>query len=203
MTRLGSWAAFVAGVAFIVLTLDLAYEVSLFLRSRGYQWETVKLLFAGASAVLLYLLVFGAGLRRPGPYLRALPALVAFGYAMTTIPGSPAERFHFLEYGVLYVLALRAVVLDVRGAWAYPLAWLPVVLAGWLDETLQGMSPVRYYDVEDIQMNALAAALAALVCASLFGRAAAAARFAHLPPRARASSDDAPAEDVGYTPGRR
>ncbi len=178
--RVRAWSLFVLFLAFIILTLDTAYEVSLFLRSRGYLWQTVKLLFAVAAAAMLYLLVVGARVTSPWVYLRTTPAFVAFAFAMIHVRSSPSERFHFLEYGVLYLLSLRALTIDVRGTWPYLLALVVTSLAGWFDEYVQGLSPVRYYDVDDIRMNVLAAALAGLVCFALFGAAPERSRFTHM-----------------------
>ncbi len=194
--RLRAWLLFLAGVAFIALTLDVAYEVSLFLRSRGYLWQTIQVLFAASSVVLLYLLVFGAGLRSPWVYARTAPFLVLFVLAMLRTRSSPSERFHFLEYGILFLLALRAAAIDLRGAWSYPVALVATGLAGWFDEWQQGLSPVRYYDVEDIEMNVLAAALAGLVCLALFGLRPDRARFDGLASR----PDDAAARDASTSP---
>lgn len=175
--RLRAWALFFGGIAFIVLTLDVAYEVSLFLRSRGYLWQTIKILFSVSGAALVYLLVVGAHIRSWWVYARTAPVFAAFIYAMIEVRSSPSERFHFLEYGILYLLALRALALDLRATASYLIALAATVGAGWFDEWQQGMSPVRYYDPEDIEMNALAATLAMLVCLSLFGREPSRARF--------------------------
>ncbi|MBI4878162.1 MAG: VanZ family protein [Planctomycetes bacterium] len=176
--RLRSWLLFLAGAACIIVTIDVAFETSLFLRSRGFLWRTVELLFAATAATVAYLLVARARLTSALAYLRSLPAVALFVYAMVTVRSAPSERFHFVEYGVLYLLALRAAVVDARGVAAYFAALAATVLAGWIDECAQGLSAVRYYDVADIKMNALAALLAGLVFFSLFGARPARARFA-------------------------
>jgi hypothetical protein len=181
-TRLRAYGAFLLAVAFIAATLDLAFELSSFLRARGFLWTTVQALFVVAGSVFAYLLWFGAGIRSPLTYLRAAPVIVLFGYAMVTTRTSPGERFHFLEYGLVYILALRAVAIDVRGLAAYPCAVALTAIAGWFDEHMQAFSPQRYFDWGDIRMNALAASLAALICFALFGRDPSLARFPHLPP---------------------
>lgn len=170
-SRLTAWMLFLLGAALIMSTLDLAYETSLYLQARGYLWSTVQLLFGLSLAVLCYLVVFSLRLRSPLAYARSLAALAALAAAMVLLRDSPAERFHFVEYGLLYLLALCAVVVDRPGWPAYLLALLPTGLAGWLDEWLQTLSPVRYFDPLDIWINLLAAALAAVVAAALFSGA--------------------------------
>ncbi len=176
--RLRSWLLFLFGAACIIATLDVAFETSLFLRARGCLWRTVEILFAATAAVVTYLLVVRACVASVLIYLRSLPALAFFVYAMIRMRSAPSERFHFVEYGVLYLLALRATVVDVRNLLAYFVALVATALAGWIDECAQGLSAVRYFDVEDIKMNVVAAFLAGLVFFSLFGARPARARFA-------------------------
>lgn len=179
--RLRAWGLFLAGIAFIIATLELASEASQFLRSRGYMWQTVKLLSLVASGTVLYLLWVGARIRSPWVYLRTLPALAVFVYTMLTERSNPAERFHFVEYGALYLIALHALVIDLKGVRVYVLAFALTALAGWFDEQVQGWMPTRIYDAEDVEMNVIAAALAGLVFFSLFGLDPTRARFASLP----------------------
>ena len=175
--RISSWLLFAAAFGFIVATLELAFEASSFLMSRGYLWTTIKTLFGVAFVSFAYLLIVGARIRTLRPYLHSLPAFAAFAYAVPELRDSPAERFHFIEYGALYLIALRAIAVDVRGLAAYPLAVLVTAAAGYADESMQGMSDYRYFDWDDVKMNAYAALFAAWICISLFGRDPGRARF--------------------------
>jgi len=179
--RQRSWAWFFAMVAFIILTLELMSEISLFLRVRGYQQNSVTLALVSAVLGVAYFMVVGARIRNPLVYLRAALPVAAFVVVMVTFRTNPQERFHFVEYGVLYLLALRAIVLDVRGLSAYLLAAAATILAGWFDEYAQDFVETRYFDWADVRMNALAAGMAALVYLSFFGRRPELARFEHLP----------------------
>ncbi|MFH0944806.1 MAG: VanZ family protein [Planctomycetota bacterium] len=168
--RVTAWLLFAALGAFILLTLELAYETSLYLQARGFLWPTVVLLSVLVFAVTLYLTAISGWVKRPLAYARAVIPLLLLITAMMTLRASPSERFHFLEYGLLYVLALRAVLLDIPGPLAYAVALFPSGLMGWLDEWVQSFSAVRYFDPRDIWTNALAAALAGLLALSLLGR---------------------------------
>lgn len=176
-TRTLAWLLFLVGVAFIIATLEPAYRLSSFLRARGFLALTVGWLSTAIALLLLHLLVSGARITRLRVYLRSLPALVAFLAAAALLTASPAERFHFIEYGVLYLLALQAVSLDRNDLLAYPLALLPTVAAGVFDEFMQELSTVRHFDIADIRLNAVSALLAALLFASLFGQKPRLARF--------------------------
>jgi VanZ family protein len=70
----------------------------------------------------------------------------------------PAEAVHLVEYGILAVLFRRALP---GGAGASILA---AGLIGILDEVIQGATPGRVFDVRDIVINVLAAAVALWFC---------------------------------------
>lgn len=179
--RLAAWGLFLAGFGFILATLDLAYAVSSFLRPRGFMWPTVMLLSSCAGAAVAYLLYFGAGLRTLRPWLSAAPLLAVYLVAMVKMRSAPAERFHFVEYGLLHLLALRAAAVDLRGAAAYAVAAAATACASVLDEVAQGYATAtRRFDREDVRMNLVAVILSGFVFAALFGRDIARARFPEL-----------------------
>lgn len=175
--RIRAWGLFLLLFAFIAATLDLAFETSSFLAARGYLWKTVRAMFVVAGAAFAYVVAVGAGIRSPLVWLRTIPALALFFHAAVELRASPGERFHFIEYGVLYLLALRATSLESKPVLAYLRALAATSIAGWVDEVLQGMSDVRVYDPADVRMNIIAAALSMVVCALLFGRGVERARF--------------------------
>lgn len=181
--RAAGWFAFLGAVAIVLTTLDLAYEVSLYLRARGLMMNTVIVSAILVGTIFFYAVTVGAGVRSAAPFLRALLPLGIFLYAMFTMRKSPAERFHFVEYGGLALLALRAIAVDVRSVVAYPLAIVVAGAAGWLDEWLQGRSAVRYFDEVDLFVNLVAVVLAVVIAATLFGRDVGRARFPHLAAR--------------------
>lgn len=161
--RLRRWGLFAAAVVFVASTLDLAFELSLFLQSRGYLWKTVRTLFLASVAVTGYVLWFDLRIRSPGRLAAILAALAVFAGAMVTTRDRPAERFHFLEYGLIALLAWRAARLDFAPKAAVPLAFGAAAAAGLFDEWLQGLSAVRYFDWRDVRTNALAALLAVAI----------------------------------------
>jgi hypothetical protein len=181
--RLGAWALFLGAVVFVLTTLDLAYDVSLYLRARGLMLKTVLTLAGVAGLVFFYAVTVGAGVRRLLPFVRAAVPLAAFFYAMITMRHSPSERFHFVEYGFIALLALRAIAVDVRSVVAYLLAIVVASAAGCLDEWMQGKSDVRIFDVRDLYVNLVAVILAVTIAAALFGREVSRARFPHLAAR--------------------
>lgn len=179
--RIRAWTTFFLFVGFIAFTLEIAFQISTFLRARGFLMPTVGSLFVLASFAVTYFVAWGAGIRSPARLLCALPALVLYVDRMIEMRKSPAERFHFLEYALLYLFALRAVSIDCRHWLAYVYAFALTAAAGAFDEWLQGMTPGRYFDVGDIRMNAVAAALAGFILISLFRGRPELSHFPHLP----------------------
>ena len=78
--------------------------------------------------------------------------------------GSPEERTHLFEYGIVAVLIYQALGersqngRRVRAPAA--LALVVAALLGWLDEGIEALLPNRVYDTFDVASNALAALMA-------------------------------------------
>jgi len=89
-------------------------------------------------------------------------AVVAGGFAVRIydLRDRPVEAVHYAEYGLLSVLAYRALVFRIRDAGVYGLSVLLAVLAGLFDEAIQWATPGRVWDMRDIRFNTEAAALA-------------------------------------------
>ncbi len=79
--------------------------------------------------------------------------------------GSPVEAVHFLQYGILSLLLYRAFTHRVRDYSIYVAATITGTFVGMIDETVQWLTPRRYFTLEDIWLNFTAVALvqAALV----------------------------------------
>jgi hypothetical protein len=150
-TRLARIALAVCLLA-IYSTLGVVRPLSNYLRDSGWMRITVGSCFSLAGAFMLWL-VFRERSRRT---VRAALTLLGIGalYAVVILPmGSPEEKIHFIEYGVVGLLAYDS----FRRYWA---ALLFVVAAGWIDEGIQALLPSRYYDLRDVAFNAGAGALA-------------------------------------------
>ncbi|MDP6342456.1 MAG: VanZ family protein [Alphaproteobacteria bacterium] len=80
--------------------------------------------------------------------------------------GSPEEAIHFLEYGPLGVLIFRALACRIRDYSIYVAAAIVGAMVGMLDETIQWLTPKRYFDARDIGLNLLAIALVQLALAA-------------------------------------
>jgi hypothetical protein len=163
--RLWFWA--LAVVAAIYSTLGLAGTLAEALRERNLlevSFTLGLLLAATASAI--------SGLKnRPGQreIWVALGVTAVYGMVLIRMGGSPEERTHLFEYGVVAVLIHQALTERLRNGRRVPsppaLAVAVTALLGWLDEGIQAVLPSRVYDIQDVGFNALAGLMA--IAASL------------------------------------
>jgi hypothetical protein len=88
-------------------------------------------------------------------------ALVAAGYISFTLRlwKSPEVAIHFLEYGLLGYFLFRALSFSFKDAGIYLAAFFIGSLIGAFDEIIQWIVPGRYWDLQDVGLNALSGAL--------------------------------------------
>jgi hypothetical protein len=72
---------------------------------------------------------------------------------------APEEALHFVEYGVLGLLIYRAFTHRIRDFSVYYSAAVLGAIIGILDETIQWLTPQRYWGYRDIWLNFVAVAL--------------------------------------------
>ena len=156
------WFCAFAVVAAIYSTLGLAGSLAEVLRRRDLLSAALVLLLLVTVAAIV-----GSGLRRrPGRREAwvALGVAAVYGAAVLRMGGSPEERTHLFEYGVVAVLIHHALDERSRNGRTVPapaeLALLVTALLGWLDEGIQALLPDRVYDMVDVTANALAALMA-------------------------------------------
>lgn len=161
----------------IYSTLGVARDVTNRLRELELLRIFVGAAFAATVVVVIVVLV------RSKRFHRALVGGVVVGsltvYAAVVFPmASIEEKMHFLEYGVVGLLALGSMPRRWPTARRLVAALLLTTAAGWLDEGIQALLPSRHYDLRDVGMNALAGMLALLTWAG-------ASAFASPEPRAQ------------------
>jgi hypothetical protein len=143
----------------IYATLGVVRPFANWLRDSGWMRVTVGGAFGLSGAFMLWL-IFREPRRRSW---RTALTLLCTGavYAAVILPmESPEEKIHFIEYGVVALLAYES----FRRYWV---ALVFVFAAGWIDEGIQALLPSRYYDLRDVAFNAAAGALALLASYAL------------------------------------
>ena len=155
-----SWAWVVATAVAIFCTVPVARALqSVVADSVG---RAAFLVVACATALAATTLVARSIARRrlPASAWAWLALIVAaFGVEAWALRGNPEEAIHFVEYGLLGVLAYRALAHRLRDAGIYLVAIVVVGTVGILDEWLQWIAPSRYWDLRDLRINLAAGVL--------------------------------------------
>ncbi|OHC05914.1 MAG: hypothetical protein A2545_04695 [Planctomycetes bacterium RIFOXYD2_FULL_41_16] len=122
------------------------------------------LVFVLGGYFLLYL-IFQKQVREISVYfafiLISFSCLAILKYMCSTGP----ERFHLLMYGILGCIIFWAFKNDVKKTRVYFYTTILVFLLGTTDELIQGLLPMRVFDVKDIFMNCLSGGMGELFIA--------------------------------------
>lgn len=90
-------------------------------------------------------------------WVRALwmvPVIAGYIYTLSLMnPHTPAERLHFVEYGILTLLLFRAMKHHSRSKLIYPQVVCMGYLIGLGDESVQELIPIRVGDIQDTIWN--------------------------------------------------
>ncbi|MEI4233558.1 VanZ family protein [Roseovarius sp. D22-M7] len=113
----------------------------------------VILATAGALFLTRHRLSLGSSVWLLG--LAGLVLYLTFGLA----DGSAEEAIHYVQYGTLSVLLFRAFSHRIRDYSIYVAATLAGTFVGMVDESVQWLTPKRYFDLRDIWLNFTAVAL--------------------------------------------
>jgi len=154
-----SWAVLIVYVLAIFASLPFVRGVVIALQQQNLLGGAVTLLYFVAVVAVAYHVVFDVGLSDRIAFL-ALVLLAGVTGAMILGLAIPEERIHFIQYGLMALLARRALEWHWQPWQQYVGAFLIAAGAGWVDELIQGLLPNRVYDLRDVAINAVAALLA-------------------------------------------
>ncbi|MCI0567352.1 MAG: VanZ family protein [Acidobacteria bacterium] len=160
-----SWLYFLLCALAIFLTIPFARVIRAFVTE---QWGRLTFAYVVVACVLVVVAWLLRRLRLRGEYSTARAvwvvaiAAVYLGWTALLAMESPEEAIHFLEYGLLSLLAYRALSHEVRDPSIYVAAVLLCSVVGTVDETIQWLTPGRVWALEDIGLNVASAALTQL-----------------------------------------
>ncbi|HWB73992.1 MAG TPA: VanZ family protein [Nannocystaceae bacterium] len=163
------WALLVGYVALLYASLPWTRDVLVALYQLELVGALVTVSYFAAAVLLAWYVVFDVRLTDKAAFV-ALVVLGGVVGALVLGLAIPEERLHFLQYGVLAVLARRALAERFAPAWQYALAIAIAGAVGWGDELIQGRLPGRVYDLRDVLNNALAAVFAMAGAEALHNR---------------------------------
>ena len=155
------WAVAFGHLGFIYATLSAVPIPLLWLRSHNMLRLTIATVFLACFLIVLSIMHFRTRNWKRFAFLFALAAL--YGW-LTTLVKRPEEQIHFIQYGLVGVLFARALQDHLgRSTKTDAIAFSIAMLAGWVDELIQGQLPNRHYDVRDLYLNAVSAFLGLVV----------------------------------------
>ena len=156
-----SWLLVAAWSLVIFATIPLARAIQRGVREafgeQAFLYAVLVAILAAFLATLRHLRGLGRISPARGAWLAGVAAVYA-GYAFT-LRQTPVEAVHFLQYGVLGVLAFRALTHRVHDPGIYLAAALIGGIVGILDEAIQWLTPRRFWDLRDVWFNCFAASL--------------------------------------------
>jgi uncharacterized membrane protein len=157
-----SWLFVVLWTAIIFLTIPLARTLQAFIHDLwgrdSFTYIVFVAIVAGGSATVGYL--FRRRSTSLVNYLWLILVALAFGlYAYRLNQQAPEEALHFIEYGILGVLLYRALSHRIRDYSIYICAALLGAIIGTIDETIQWLTPNRFWAYGDIWLNFSAVSL--------------------------------------------
>lgn len=162
-TKARAWFAVGAWTALIFVSVPLVRgirePVAELLGAAAFGWLTIAgLLTAGVAVVW----IAAKRVRRiPVGNLVALTIVGVISlFATVQLWQRPEEAVHLLEYGILGVLITRALRHHDDDSAQYLVAIAIGAMIGTIDEVLQFVTPLRFFDFRDVWLNAAAVALA-------------------------------------------
>jgi hypothetical protein len=162
--RRAAWIA-ALWVCFIYLTIPLVRTFQRWFAERfDKMWITVAVLVAMVLILVAVSVWLGRVSRRLDIWdFGVLLAVVGVaGMWAWHLRARPEEAIHLLEYGVLLVLIFRAIRPERPDLAILGTAVLLTTLMSAVDEIIQWIIPLRYFDYRDIAINGGAAVLAAV-----------------------------------------
>jgi hypothetical protein len=157
-----SWVYVALWSGLIFVTVPFTRDAVDYVRGR---WGGETFTYGVTAVVILVLaaalaLLLKRGRRSLADYawllgIAGLVIYMTFGFK----DGTPVEAVHFLQYGILSLLLYRAFTHRVRDYSIYAAATIAGTIVGMIDETVQWLTPGRYFGLGDIWLNFTAVAL--------------------------------------------
>jgi glycopeptide antibiotics resistance protein len=154
--------AIYTGAIYAFLPFGTAFWVYV-LRQWGNSVNYLGLFFTCVlGAYFLIYLIFQKQVKKVSVYIAFFAISCACLALLKYMCVTGAERFHLLLYGILSVVVFWALKLHVKRNRIYLYTIVLVFMLGAIDEFIQGILPMRIFDVRDIFMNWLSSGMGEL-----------------------------------------
>ncbi|MEW6755921.1 MAG: VanZ family protein, partial [Candidatus Latescibacterota bacterium] len=165
VARCRAWGLAALYIAFVYSTVPVMPAVWAALReytSGSVRYLGILAVAAAAClvAVRLWRRVRGSD---PWPYLALLAVLPVYAFLLDRYAVFPSERLHLVEYGFMGWVLFGALRIDLPGGRAYAASLVLTVLVGFGDECIQWVLPQRFFELKDVELNAVSGGLGLLV----------------------------------------
>lgn len=156
--KIKAWVCVGGWVFCIYSTLYIVRPICEYLKKICPLGIITDLVMIGILAGFSLYLLCRVRIKNPWTYAGLSCVLLCYGYGLITI-SFPEEKIHFVEYGFLAYLIYRALRLNLSRPTGYVGAFFLTALLGWIDEGIQHLLPNRYYQLDDVLLNAASGAL--------------------------------------------
>ena len=149
-----SWTYVAAWTLVLFATLPLAGSLQQSIERYAGKWvyiALVGLLVVSFFGVSVPYVIRAEHIKSINILWIAGPAAIVVGVTATS--RTPIEGVHFIQFGVLGLLAFRAMSHRMRDLGVYLSATLIAIIVGTVDEAIQWMLPDRVFDHRDILFN--------------------------------------------------
>jgi hypothetical protein len=157
-----SWLYVALWTLSIYLTIPLARFLQTLvvenLDRAAFAWITVFWVVLCCGAALFVVLRYRRTTTMGQYFWLALVAAIYLG-GTWELRTNPEEALHFVQYGMLSLLAYRALTHHVRDVTIYICAAVICGLLGTVDEIIQWVTPRRFWDFRDVLINFVGGAL--------------------------------------------
>ncbi|MEE8055275.1 MAG: VanZ family protein [Gammaproteobacteria bacterium] len=162
-----SWSFVALWSLIIFVTIPLARIIQGFVEEQWgrdtFTYLVIGVTLVAATAAVGYLKHVRAA--SPINYIWLFLVSAVFISYTIQLRKAPEEAMHFVQYGVLGVLSYRALCHRIRDVSIYFAAAIIGAIVGMVDETIQWITPSRYWGLRDIWLNFFAASLSQVAIA--------------------------------------
>jgi hypothetical protein len=93
---------------------------------------------------------------RLGNFLWLIFITAIYAYLTVKLRKNPEEAIHFVEYGILSYLVYNALRNHIQDITIYLTGSIIVLIVGTIDEIIQWLVPVRFWQLSDVGLNFIA-----------------------------------------------
>ena len=165
LSRCRAWLVAILYVGFVYSTIPLMPKVWKILS--GYTQGAISyigiLSIAFVGGVVVWKTWRRVGRRTWKPYATLGCIGLIYIYLLKEYTVFPAERLHLVQYGFMGYVFFNALITDFSKGRAYVASFVITVLVGLGDECIQWVLPQRYFELKDVQLNALSGGLGLLL----------------------------------------